>query len=654
MNFAEWPVYQQFIHVSRYARYLKKERRRETWAETVKRYFDFFETFLKETHDFDIRANGLRDILEKAVLERKILPSMRGLMTAGVALKRDHGAIYNCAYAPIDSFGALSEILYTLMLGTGVGFSVEFDNTEKIPALPDEFFPTNTVIVFEDSRIGWAKGYKEFVSLLASGQKPKYDVSKIRPACAQLETFGGRASGPEPLIELLEFTTQTFVRAAGRKLTPIELHDIGCMIGYIVVVGGVRRSAEISLSDVYDEKMRGAKSGNWWATAPHRRMANNSAVYHDKPDPGTFLKEWTALYESHSGERGIISRKAFRRVIENANEFRKANFTEVRFREPNHEFGTNPCAEIILRPYEFCNLTSVQIYQNDTHEELVKKVELATILGTFQSCLTNFRYLNKKWQRNCEDERLLGVSLNGVYDNKLTNGKQGLAELSRLLHDMKKFSIMKNQEIAKQLGINSSVAITCIKPEGTSSALVGTSSGIHPSHSPYYIRYVRNDIKDPLTQFLIEAGVPHEKDHYDPKNTVCFKFPIKSSPDAVFRNDLSAIEHLELWKFYQQHYCEHKPSITVSVKEDEWLKVGAWVYDNFEWMSGVAFLPAEEGGMVYKQAPFTECTEQQYNELLTQMPKSVLWSDLAFYEKEDSTKNAQEFACVGPEGCLVA
>lgn len=659
----EWSLYQEFIYISRYARYVDKEKRRETWPETVKRYFDFFEEFLAEKYSYDMRA--IRAELESAVLRRDIMPSMRGLMTAGLALKRDEGAIYNCAYLPVDSFRSLDESLYTLMLGTGVGFSVETENTNDLLPLPDEFYESDTVVVFEDSRIGWAKGYKEYVALLTSGQIPKYDTSKIRPKGSRLKTFGGRASGPEPLIELLDFTRLLFLKAAGRRLYPIELHDLECMIGYIVVVGGVRRAAEISLSDVNDDKMRDAKSGNWFMAHQYRRLANNSAVYNEKPDIGTFMKEWLSLYESKSGERGIVSRKAMRRVIENANDFRKKHAKEltnggapVRYRETNHRFGTNPCSEIILRPYQFCNLTSVQVSPNDTEETLLEKVRLASILGTFQSCLTNFRYLNKKWQRNCEDERLLGVSLNGVFDNQLLNGTidgmESKGALIERLEKLKMMAIKANMHAAADLGINSSVAITCIKPEGTTSAFVGTSSGFHPADSPFYVRYVRNDIKDPVTAFMIAEGFPHEADYYDPNNMVAFKFPMKSAKSAVCKRDLGAIKHLELWKVYQKYYCEHKPSVTISVKEDEWLQVGSWVYENFEWASGISFLPAEESGTIYKQAPFTECTEAQYNELVEQMPTNIDWTQLTSFEHEDATTATHEFACVGSkDGCAI-
>ncbi len=647
-------VYKQFIYVSRYARFIEKENRRETWTETVKRYFDFIQEGILEKCGYDISSD--REELEKAVLNHDVMPSMRGLMTAGPAAKKNSLALYNCCYFPIDNLKTFDEEMAILMSGTGVGFSVEKMNVSNLPELPDEFYDTDTTIIFEDSRIGWAKGFREYLSLLSNGQMPKWDVTKLRPVGARLKTMGGRSSGPEPLVDLLEFTKNIFKKAAGRKLTTIECHDIACKIADIVVVGGVRRSALISLSDLNDERMRDAKSGNWWLTNPHRRLSNNSAVYENgRPEMGLFMKEWLSLYESNSGERGIISRKAIKNVIENANEFRKKLFKDtVRQRETNHQFGVNPCSEIILRAFELCNLTSVQIYEDDTPESIQNKVRLATILGTFQSAFTNFKYINKKYQKNCEDERLLGVSLNGIFDNKYTNGsyyeKKYLGypdepTLIKFLEDLKYTAIFHNEIMSKKLNINQSVAITCVKPEGTASALNGTSSGIHPAYAPYYIRYVRNDLKDPLTKFMIKKGFPHEIDAYDPNNVICFKFPIKSSNDAIFKKNISAIEHLEIWKIYQKHYCEHKPSITVSVKESEWLKVGAWVYDNFEWMSGVAFLPAEEENMVYKQAPFTECNSDQYDELLAQMPQNINWKDLKDFEEEDSTTNNKELAC---------
>jgi ribonucleotide reductase alpha subunit len=803
----------------------------------------------------------------------------------------------NCCFLPLDDFKSFDEMMAILMSGTGVGFSVENFFTKNLVELPDELYESNTIIVFEDSRLGWSKGYREFIYLLLSGQIPKYDISKLRPAGTRLKTMGGRSSGPLPLVDLLEFTIALFKKARGRKLTTLEAHDLACKIADIVVVGGVRRSALISLSDLSDNKMREAKTGQWWTTNPHRRLANNSAVYNEKPDIGTFMKEWLSLYESKSGERGIFARNAIRTVIDNSNSFRKTINSpfELRSREYQDDFGTNPClhpdslietingrvkikdivnptmvysmgkdgklciknssaswiskkntntikitidsgkelictpdhkifienkgwieaqsikindkvihlvrnrrgaaysgvklssqdkrdftmehrlvyeayygkipdgydihhidgntynndvnnleclshedhakltaleqpnnhmitgyfddgcygfispsnsrhgskiiipmpeelksnlhqyayvkkiedgpitdvydltvedthnfiadfivvhncSEIILRPYQFCNLTSVQIYADDTFETINNKIRLATILGTFQSCLTNFKYINKRYKKNCEEERLLGVSLNGIFDNTLTNGfsylKGGLgSQLRDNLQDWKKTAIVTNAELAKEIGIPSSVAITCVKPEGTSSALNGVSSGIHPAHSPYYIRYARNDLKDPLTAFMIDTGFPYEKDAYDPNNVVAFKFPIKPSESAVFKHNITAIEHLNLWKIYQQYWCEHKPSVSISVKENEWLDVGAWCYENFEWLSGVAFFPADESTTIYKQAPFTTCDEKEYNRVLAMVPENVDWTKLSDYELEDSTKNLMDLAC---------
>jgi ribonucleoside-triphosphate reductase (thioredoxin) len=643
-------VYREFIYKSRYSRYIDDKNRRENWDETTSRYFDFFIEFIKEKQSFDLEP--YREYLEDAVLSLKVMPSMRGLMTAGKALKRDEIALYNCSALPIDNIRSLDEELYILMCGVGLGFSVEHLDITNIPILPDSFHKSSIVIEFADSRIGWAKGYREYISLLMNGQIPSYDVSKLRAKGAKLKTFGGRSSGPEPLVELLEFTKKTFINAVGRKLNSLELHDLACKVGDVVITGGVRRSALISLSDLSDDRMRTAKSGTWYETHPHRRLANNSAVYEEKPTISQFMKEWIGLYESKSGERGIVSRPALKKVIEHSNTKRKEWFGEdVRTRDPNHKWLLNPCSEIILRPYQLCNLTSVQIRETDTLEDLIEKVKIATILGTLQSCVTNFRYVNKKWQKNCEDERLLGVSLNGIFDNTLTNGKEGKEKLIEALETLRKTAISTNIEWADKLGIPHSTAITCCKPEGTTSALVDTSSGIHPAHSPYYIRYVRNDLKDPLTQFMIDSKIPYEIDAYDPKNMVSFKFPMKSAQNAITRNELTAIEHLELWKLYQIHYTEHKPSVTITVKEDEWLEVGAWVYKNFEWASGIAFLPHSD--TIYKQMPFTDCDKEEYEALLEIMPTKIDWDLLTNYEKEDTTVNMQTLACTADGGCLI-
>lgn len=650
----------QYVYVSKYARYLDKEGRRENWFETVDRYMSFISEYIKENHNYEIPDELYGELLG-AIYNHEVMPSMRALMTAGKAADKNHIAMYNCSYLPLNDVKSFDEMMAISMSGTGVGYSVETKNVKQLPELPEQFYDSETTVVFHDSRLGWAKGYREIISLLLIGQVPKYDVSGLRPAGARLKTMGGRSSGPDPLVELIEFTIHLFKKAAGRSLTTLEVHDLACKIGDIVVVGGVRRSAFISLSDLLDHLMRMAKSGDWYMTHPYRRLANNSAVYEEKPDIGIFMNEWMSLYNSKSGERGIVSRPALKRVIENANDWRRrkaeSEFAvdgvgEMRYRDINWDFGLNPCAEIILRPYEFCNLTEVVVYPEDTEESLTRKVRLATILGTFQSCFTKFKYINKKWQKNCEDERLLGVSLTGIMDCNVTNNRsKDRDRLIETLTILKEEAIDTNRKYAELLGIEQSVAITCVKPSGTSSSLNGTSSGIHPAHAPYYTRYVRNDLKDPLSQFMIDNGFPFEKDAYDPANVMCFKFPIKVSEDAYCKKDLTAIEHLELWLIYQKYWCEHKPSITVSVKEDEWLDVGAWVYKNFEWVSGISFLPADEGTTIYKQAPFTTCTKDQYETLLNQMPKEVDWSGLSNYENEDMTTGSQELACTASGGC---
>jgi ribonucleoside-triphosphate reductase len=638
-------LYQSFIHLSRYSRWLPDENRRETWPETVRRYFDFFEEHLQEQHNYKVSKDE-RDELEKAVLNLEIMPSMRALMTAGEALKRDNVAGYNCSFASSGRVRAFDEILYILMCGTGVGFSVERDFLNKLPTISEEFEASDTTIVVQDSKMGWAKSYKELTSLLIGGQIPKWDLSKVRPAGARLKTFGGRASGPEPLDDLFRFTVESYQRAAGRKLTSIECHDIICKIAEIVVVGGVRRSALISLSSLTDERMRDAKHGQWWVSDAQRALSNNSVAYKEKPEIGTFMEEWHALYKSKSGERGIFNRDAAKKQTERANEFRSSladEYRTFRHREVDHEFGTNPCSEIILRDKEFCNLTEIVVRGNDTKESLARKVRLATILGTWQSTLTNFKYLSSEWERNCKEERLLGVSMTGIMDCELTNGKKG--NLEKLLTDLKTQAIVQNKVTAKSIGINESVAITCVKPSGTVSQLVDAASGIHARHNPYYIRTVRADVKDPLCVFMQDKGFPCEPDLMKPEHTMVFSFPMKTPKKAVFRTDMTAIEQLDLWLKYQRFWCEHKPSITVSVKEDEWMEVGSWVWKHFDEVSGVSFLPFSDH--TYKQAPYQDCTEEEYKELLKALPKDVDWAELGDYEQEDNTAGTQTFACSG-------
>ena len=629
--------YQQFIHKSRYARWLYDKNRRETWDETVSRYFDFFTEHLQENNKFTVDLS-VRKELEEAVLTAKVMPSMRCLMTAGEALKRENVAGYNCSYVAIDNPRSFDEVLYILMNGTGVGFSVEEKFTSQMPVISDDFFDTDTTIAVVDSKLGWAKALKELLQLLYGGQIPRWDLSKVRPAGAPLKTFGGRASGPAPLNDLFNFCVSTFKKAAGRRLTTLECHDIVCKIAEIVVVGGVRRSALISLSDLSDDRMRVAKSGEWWKDNVQRALANNSFVAKDKVDVGIFMKEWLSLYESHSGERGIFSRTASQKQA--------AKFGR---RDPNHDFGTNPCSEIILRSREFCNLTEVVVRGDDNIATLKEKIRVATIMGVFQSTLTNFKYLSKKWKENCEEERLLGVSLTGITDNEYTNGKTG--KLEETLVELRQVAVDTAKEWAAKIGVPFSAAITCVKPSGTVSQLVDAASGIHARHSPYYVRTVRADKKDPLAKMMIDAGFPAEDDVTKPDHTYVFSFPIKSPENAIYRSDMNAIQQLELWLAYQRHWCEHKPSITVSVREEEWPEVGAWVWKHFDEMSGVSFLPFSDH--VYAQAPYQDCTKEEYETLLAAMPKNVDWSKLSDYENRDTTVGSQELACSAAGGCEI-
>ena len=634
--------YQSFIHLSRYARWNYALKRRESWEETVDRFINFFKEQLDTKHSFKLE-NGLEADMREAITNLDVMPSMRCLMTAGEALKKENVAGYNCSYVKVDSTRSFDEILYILMNGTGVGFSVEEEYVDKLPPVAEEFHETDTTIIVADSKLGWAKAYKELLSLVWQGQIPRWDLSNVRPAGTPLKTFGGRASGPEPLEELFKFTINTFQNATGRKLKSVEAHDIVCKIAEIVVVGGVRRSALISLSNLQDESMRHAKSGQWWENNPQRALANNSVNYKEKPDIGTFMREWLSLYDSKSGERGIYNSMSARRQVESLN-----NEEEIR-REPRDDFGTNPCSEIILRSREFCNLSEVVVRGRDTPESLRKKVRIATILGTFQSTLTSFKYLSREWKRNCDEERLLGVSLTGIMDNSLTNGKKG--KLENLLDDLKSEAVATNKEFSEKLDIPQSAAITCVKPSGTVSQLVDSASGIHARHNPYYIRTVRADNKDPLCAFMKDAGFPNEADVMKPQHTTVFSFPMQSPKNAVFRQDMTAKEQLELWQKYQKHWCEHKPSVTISVKENEWMEVGNWVWENFDSISGISFLPFSEH--TYRQAPYQDCSKEEYEEALKTMPKNVDWSALSKYEEQDFTAGAQELACAADGGCEV-
>ena len=632
--------YQSFIHLSRYARWDYTKTRRETWEETVDRYFNFFKEHLKEYCDYEVKDKEIKEIRE-AVVNLDIMPSMRCLMTAGEALKRENVAGYNCSYVKVDSPRSFDEILYILMNGTGVGFSVEEEYVNKLPAVAEEFYETETTIVVRDSKLGWAKALKELYGMLWMGQVPSWDTSKVRPAGSPLKTFGGRASGPEPLEDLFKFSVNIFKNAAGRKLKSVEAHDLVCKIAEIVVVGGVRRSALISLSNLGDREMRYAKSGNWWETNVQRALANNSVNYKEKPDVGTFMREWLSLYDSKSGERGIYNSMSAKRTTERLNQKKDKDGNNIIRRDAREDFGTNPCSEIILRSREFCNLTECVIRGWDDSKSLKKKVRLATILGTWQSTLTNFKYLTGEWKRNCSDERLLGVSLTGIMDNPDTNG--GNSGLDGRLRELRNECIKTNKEWSDKLEIPQSAAITCVKPSGTVSQLVDSASGIHARHNPYYIRTVRGDNKDPITKFMKDAGFPNEPDVTKPNHTTVFSFPMKSPSGAVCRTDMTALEQLELWKVYAQNWCEHKPSVTISVKEDEWVSTASWVYENFDEISGISFLPFSDH--TYKQAPYQDCTEKEYEETLNQMPKNVDWSKLSEYEQKDFTVASQELAC---------
>ena len=631
--------YQNFIALSRYARWLPEEKRRETWEETVARYFDFMEEHLKENTNQEL-VPKTRKILEKAVLDLEVMPSMRALMTSGEALKNSHIAGYNCAYLSVDHPKAFDECLYILMHGTGVGFSVERQHIHKLPEVPEEIFNVEDVIVVTDSKEGWQSAFRKLISYLYNGESPKWDVSRVRPKGSRLKTFGGRASGSEPLVDLFNFTVVLFKNATGRQLNSYECHRLMCKVAEVVVVGGVRRSALISLSNLTDERMRGAKTGQWWIDTPEMALSNNSVCYTEKPDMGIFMKEWSALYDSKSGERGIFNREsAIKQVAKSGR------------RNAEHEFGCNPCSEIILRDGQFCNLTEVVIRSYDTQKDIKRKVRLATILGTFQASLTDIRRLRKKWTVNTEEEALLGVSLTGIMDNAFMNGYTkdrgyyGKVSLPDFLVSLKKEAIKVNKEWSELLGINQATSITAIKPSGTVSQLVDSASGIHPRHNDYYLRRVRADAKDPIARLMEDEGIPCEPDVMKPDNVKVFTFPMKAPEGALLRDDRTAIEQLELWLMYQRYYCEHKPSVTVSVKEHEWMQVGAWVYEHFDEVSGVSFLPYSDH--TYQQAPYEDCTEGVYHETLEKMPKSVDWSLISEYEMEDNTKGNKTLACTG-------
>ena len=614
--------YNRYIHASRYARWIEDENRRETWEETVNRYISFWVERFGDSYP----AEDVRN----AILNMDVMPSMRTLMTAGKALSKDELAGYNCSYIAIDNPRAFDEVLYVLMVGTGVGFSVERQFINKLPSIPEELHDTETTITVKDSRIGWASAYRELISLLYSGVVPKYDVSKLRPAGARLKTFGGRSSGPQPLVDLFEFTISKFKGAAGRKLNSLEVHDVVCKVADIVVVGGVRRSALISLSNLTDERLRIAKSGAWWEQDGQRGLANNSVAYTEKPDMGIFMKEWEALYESKSGERGVFNRVSATNKAASTGRRDTVGF----------DYGTNPCGEIILRSSGLCNLSEVIVRDNDTLDTLKDKVRIATIIGTFQSTLTNFRYVRPVWKNNAEEERLLGVSLTGIMDNKYLSDHSS-KDLAKALEELKHYAVVTNKKWAEKLGINQSVAITTIKPSGTVSQLVDSSSGIHPRYSQYYIRTVRADSKDPLAAFLESQGVPCEPDVTKPDSVRVFSFPQQAPKGAVLRENMTAVDQLEHYLLFNKHWAEHNCSITVYVREHEWLQVGAWVYKNFNEIGGVSFLPYSDHS--YRQAPYQPCSKEEYDKAVSKFPE-INWGN--FLETEDTLTSYKELACV--------
>jgi len=613
---------QEYIAASRYARYIDDKGRRENWDETVERFVEYIFTRTPAITNDTVLRKEVRD----AVFNLEVMPSMRAVMTAGKSADRDNTCVYNCSYLPVDDPKSFDEAMFILLCGTGVGFSVESKYITQLPEIPETLFPSEHTIMVHDSKEGWAKSFRLLLAHLYAGEIPRWDVSRVRAAGARLKTFGGRASGPGPLVDLFEFAVAMFKNAKGRRLHSLECHDLMCKVGEVVVVGGVRRSAMISLSDLDDERIRHAKAGPWWELSPHRALANNSAVYNETPSVGKFMEEWSSLYNSHSGERGIFNREAAKKAV-----------AKYENRDPDHEFGTNPCSEIILRPYQFCNLTEVVVRAEDSFEDIKRKVRIATLLGTVQSTFTKFPYLRKLWQKNTEEERLLGVSMTGIFDNTslCTTGP----ELNATLAELRAYARTVNVELAAKLGIPASTAITCVKPSGTVSQLVNSASGIHPRHAKHYIRRVRGDKKDPLSQFLISQGVPAEDCVYKPTQTTVFSFP-QRAPAGLTRDGVTPIQHLELWLAYQRHWCEHKPSVTISVEEKDWPSVGAWVWEHFDEISGVSFLPYDGG--TYRQAPYETCTEAEYEAMKAAMP-TIKWEE--FRELTDNVEGAQMLAC---------
>ena len=624
--------FQQFIVTSKYCRWVEELGRRETWEECVDRYFNYM---IKRTSDYTSPVLSAKFARAKElVLNRDIFPSMRGLMTAGPAADVDDTCLYNCSYVGVNEIRSFSDIMYILCCGTGVGFSCEAEETNNLPCVPDEIIRDEaTIIEVPDSRVGWADSFKELLTYLYEGVHPTWNTDLVRPSGARLKTFGGRASGPEPLERLFRYVVNLFNKAKGRRLTSLEVHDIVCLTGEIVIAGAVRRSALISLSDLHDNEMAQAKSGPWWETSGHRSLANNSAVYESKPTMSTFLKEWSTIFDSRSGERGICNRESLKFLADRVG------------RDSNHRFGTNPCSEIILRPNQFCNLTEVVVRPEDTDWSLKEKVEYAAFLGTVQSSCTNFTYLGDDWKKNCEEERLLGVSFTGIYDNKLMSGQLGMPKLRWALKNLRDTATLENYEWADYLGIERSKSITCCKPSGTTSCVAGTASGMHPRYSEFYIRRVRIDVKDPICQFMVDNGFEHEKCSMRPETTMVFSFPMKAPTDSIVQKDLCSIDHLDLWLEYQKTWCDHKPSVTISYSDDKFLAIGDWVWKNWDYVSGISFLPYNDH--IYEQAPFEPIDARQYNLMNGAMPKDVDWATLSEYETEDNTSLEKTLACSG-------
>jgi len=616
----------EFVYYRSYAKWIEEEGRRETWIETIDRYMDFMKgklgKMLKESEYEEVR---------EAILKQEAMPSMRLLQFAGPAAEKTNVCAYNCSFVAPSRFEDFGEIIYISMCGTGVGFSVESKNIQSLPQIKNQTGKKLPTFVVPDTKEGWADAFVLGMKTWFSGSDIDFDFSLLRPAGARLKIMGGKSSGPKPLIDLLGFTRERILRRQGRHLRNIDAHDIICKIGECVVSGGVRRSALISLSDLDDQDMRDAKNGQFWINEGQRMLSNNSAVYNVKPTETEFLKEWISLMESGSGERGIFNRESLYKTLPKRRLEKSANFIG--------EMGTNPCGEIILRSRQFCNLSEVVARAEDTEEDLLRKIRVATILGTYQSTLTKFGYLSKEWKENCEEERLLGVSVTGQWDSKLSRDPKMLAKL-RLE------AIRVNKIYAKRFGISESTCITAVKPSGTVSQTVDCASGMHPRHAPYYIRRVRISATDSLFKMMKDQGVPYHPEvgqNHDDANTFVLEFPMKAPDDAICKDDISALDQLEHWKVVKVNYTEHNPSVTISVGENEWIQVAHWLYQNWDIVGGLSFLP--RSNHVYQLAPYEAIDEKTYKELTSKMP-DFDFSKIVTYELRDETEVKKELACV--------